>query len=315
MENKLLQAFKDRRRRGRKVSARWLITKARKLHAELYAADKRGFLASHGWRIRFAWRNGIAARVKTNNKLESLEKRLPRMQRWHQSFRKMLQTNAEKLAQFDAKYGLFPPRLRYNMDSVPLPFINEQKTTFETKGSKVVWIAQPGNGAFEKRFCTLHLAFCPDAKKQPKPALIFRGLGKRISTAEKEAYDSRVDVYWQKKAWADTSFTVAYVKRTLGPSIEFQDANEKALLLCDNLNSQIAAEFKEACKKERIVNWEYPANTTELLQPVDAGLGRDLKREIGEQMATWLEDEENLEVWEDSKLTASDRRILITKWV
>lgn len=296
------------------MSERWLVTKARKLHVDLYPNSKLPFKASHGWRIRFARRQGIVPRVKTNNKTESIEKRLPRIQRWHQGFRRMLQSEKER-AQFGAKYGLFPPRLRYNMDSVPLPFINEQKSTFAMQGEKRVWIAQPGNGAYEKRFCTLHLAFSPDAKQQPKPALIFRGQGLRISSAEKAAYDSRVDVYWQPKAWADTKFTVAYVERTLAPSIDFQNDEEEALLLADNLNSQVADEFKSKCKSLRIQNWEYPANTTELLQPTDAGLGRDFKREIGLEMAKWLEDDANLEQWEDNKITVSDRRVLLTQWV
>ena len=53
-----------------------------------------------------------------------------------------------------------------------------------------------------KRFCTLHLAFRAEGT-QPKPTIIFRGQGKRLSQLEKEAWDPRVIVMFQKKVWAD----------------------------------------------------------------------------------------------------------------
>jgi hypothetical protein len=48
---------------------------------------------------------------------------------------------------------------------------------------------------------------------------------------------------------------------------------------------------------------------------VDSGYGRAIKRLIGVKLAAWLENEANLEKWETGKLTASERRILLTIWV
>ena len=58
-----------------------------------------------------------------------------------------------------------------------------------------------------------------------------------------------------------------------------------------------------------------PPETTDLTQAVDNGLGRLQKYLIGVQLDEWLEEEENLEKWENGKITASEKRILITKWV
>ena len=50
-------------------------------------------------------------------------------------------------------------------------------------------------------------------------AIIFRGTGKRISKVEKKAYDSRVDVFFQKKAWADSEFGIVLAKRCFRKSL------------------------------------------------------------------------------------------------
>ena len=50
-------------------------------------------------------------------------------------------------------------------------------------------------------------------------AIIFRGTGKRISKVEKKAYDSRVDVFFQKKAWADSEFCMAWAEKCFCKSL------------------------------------------------------------------------------------------------
>ena len=53
---------------------------------------------------------------------------------------------------------------------------------------------------------------------------------------------------------------------------------------------------------------------------VDRGLGQHIKIEMGCEMDAWLENDENLALWEGddgfdgAKLTASDRRILLANW-
>ena len=49
-------------------------------------------------------------------------------------------------------------------------------------------------------------------------------------------------------------------------------------------------------------------------QPVDRGLGRQIKIYMGDEDEGWLEDDENLKKWENNELTVSDRRILLAHW-
>ena len=57
-----------------------------------------------------------------------------------------------------------------------------------------------------------------------------------------------------------------------------------------------------------------PPNETDQVQPIDRGLGRQVKIYIGQQMDEWLDDASNLAKWEDNSLTASDRRVLLANW-
>ena len=51
------------------------------------------------------------------------------------------------------------------------------------------------------------------------------------------------------------------------------------------------------------------------MQPGDAGYGRQVKLEVGKALEAWLEKGDNVEKWDTNKLSASDRRILLTHWV
>ena len=57
-----------------------------------------------------------------------------------------------------------------------------------------------------------------------------------------------------------------------------------------------------------------PPNETDQVQPIDRGMGRQVKIYLGQQLDAWLEDDDNLEKWEDNKLSASDCRILLACW-
>jgi hypothetical protein len=56
----------------------------------------------------------------------------------------------------------------------------------------------------------------------------------------------------------------------------------------------------------------------DISQPVDAGYGRAVKAAIAESQMAWLESGKNLERWEATgkdKLSAQERRVLMTVWV
>ena len=55
-------------------------------------------------------------------------------------------------------YGRFPPSRRYNMDQVPLPFVNGQDVTFTTDDDTDVNIKCPQESLRKRQF-TMHLVF------------------------------------------------------------------------------------------------------------------------------------------------------------
>ena len=192
MEEELYQAFKVRRSEGRICSVHWFKNKSKYFMDKLYPGVKFG--ASTGWFLNFCNRHDLVLRKKTNKKRVSPEEKLHLIETFHENLRKFLATS--NALNKNSKWGRFPPETRYNCDQIPLPFVVDMKRTYEKKGVKEVWINQNAPGS-DKRFCTLHAIFRPTGGRmlpQPKPVLVFRGLGKRISLVEKNSWDPRVVV-------------------------------------------------------------------------------------------------------------------------
>lgn len=61
--------------------------------------------------------------------------------------------------------------------------------------------------------------------------------------------------------------------------------------------------------------WLLPTKCTDEVQPVDAGYGRLFGVNVGKELDVFLLEGDNVERWESNKLTASDRRILLTQWI
>ena len=143
------------------------------------------------------------------------------------------------------------------------------------------------------------------------PAIIFRGKGKRVKDSELQAYDSRVHIYWQENAWLDSRVALEWVGNTFAPAI---DKTAENVLFLDNLACQTTVEFHGACRRLAItLVYPLPADETDKCQPDDQGEGNMIKQLIGDQLDEFLEKDDNLDKWQ-SNLTASERRILITKW-
>ncbi|KAK3255531.1 hypothetical protein CYMTET_35291 [Cymbomonas tetramitiformis] len=274
------------------------------------------FKGGHSWRGRFSRRFKLASRKRTNCKSKSKENRVPGLLKWHSDYFKMLRgDNAPGSPKIHEKWGRFGPNQRVNVDQTPLGFISGLQDTYEHKGTNEVWISTPNGSSLEKRQCTLQVCFVADAEgySQPRLAIIFRGLGVRISAVEKAAWDPRVDVYFQPKAWADRDFCVEWAKRTFAPWAKGV-AGEKVLLM-DNLDGQLTKEFRDFLKKDAdTLPWYFLPQCTDLLQPVDRHVAQMLKLLVAAEQESWLEDDANLDKWESGLLTASERRILLTWW-
>ena len=96
---------------------------------------------------------------------------------------------------------------------------------------------------------------------------------------------------------------------------EVAEPEEESLLFCDNLDAQIQPEFLAKLETVNCCRNLSPAECTDQVQAIDAGFGRQLKVEVGNEYEEWLEDDDNLDKWENGKLSASDKRIMVTTWV
>ena len=235
------------------------------------------------------------------------------------------------------KYGKYPPWCRLNVDQVPLPFVNDMDCTYEQRGATRVTINQ-GGPSLSKRQATGQLCFRPavpppagctnaEARKlydqylqeQPAPCVIFRGAG-NITQAEIDAYPEGLQVLFQGKAWVDRPIAVEWVEDVMIPFIKAERKagimtdNTRYMLFQDNLDAQKQPAYLDLLKKWGIDDHKVPPNETDQVQPVDRGLGRHVKMYLGQLMDEWMDDDGNLAKWEDNKLTASDRRILLGTW-
>lgn len=304
--------FKLRRARGCKISKLWLKTKMKEKIAVCYGKEKvEKFKASNNWFYRFRKRHNIAIRKRTNKKKCSANDGRETIQHFHRNLRKALTTRRRRNnATIDSKYGRWLPHNRYNVDQVPLPFVIDQDKTYEVKGNEQVWVSQPSSG-LDKRQATLQLCIRAQGEQNVKPAIVFRGKG-NVKAGERAEYDESVDVYFQSNAWMDSEINMQWVKKTLVPGVG-QSAEEKVIFL-DNVSFQQEKQFHDACRSElNAIVYLLPENHTDKIQPIDAGFGKMFKTKMGEEMDKWLESEDNLEQWHD-KLSARQRRILMTKW-
>ena len=214
----------------------------------------------------------------------------------------------------DSKYGQYLPEQRYNFDQVPLPFVCDiTSKTVDEKGANRVWVRQAGAG-LEKRQATVHLTLRA-AGKQPKPIIVFRGKGLRISASEKASWDPRVSVLFQPKAWVDRQIFSQIVE--LYKEDEAINTGKANLFFCDNLDAQIQDDaVKTMADDLNAYTWFLPPGFTDFFQPVDAGAGRQVKHHSGEELDRLLdEDDEFFEKWTKDTTTASYRRIMMTRFV
>ena len=320
-EEALNRMFVQRRKMGRRVSSRWLMVKLRALVKRHHPLKAEKFKCSAGMVQKHRVRYGIVPRRRTNKKAKNKGDRLP-IWRAHHHRQIKLRSNGD---QVDDLYGRWRPTNTFSLDQVPCPFALQLGSTLAEKGVAEVWVKQPTAG-LEKRQCTLQCMFrapydrAPEegcraepSVAQPPGCIIFRGTGKRISAVEKAAYAKDIIVLWQPKAWVDRVVAIQHVK-ALAPWFK-KHVKGDSIIGCDNLDAQIQLKFYQEVQQHWRANCTHPpGGSTDGLQAVDDGYGKDVKWEMGEQQEAWLDIADNVEKWEDGKLRASDRRILLTHW-
>lgn len=156
IESALKKEIIERRKRKARVSSMWMKQRARKLCKHSYPESN--FSASQGWLIRFMKRHKIKFRKRKNVKAKSAEEKREDIVKWHQDLRyKVLPYRNGHVGSYHPHYGRFPPKRRYNMDQIPMPFVVDQDTTFTTEDDEHVHVKGPGAEGLNKRQYTAHV--------------------------------------------------------------------------------------------------------------------------------------------------------------
>ena len=293
LEKKLLDEFSQRRAQGKIVKKWWFISRAKKLLTELHP-DETNFKFSDRWFIAFCRRNKLSLRRKTHVSQKSPSQLKASVEKFHA---KLLR---------ERKRGTFRLCDIANMDQTPLPFVLDDGKTYDAKGSTEIWFTS-GKSGVDKRQCTVQLTIFGDGIPRVRPTVIFRGKGKRIKPDEKKNWDKRVKVYFQPKAWCDESIMKQWVCDKWGNMFTnpVTSGSSGKILVADVHTAQQTDEVKRRLVAKKTVLVNVPPGCTSRVQPLNVYVREQFEKHL----------DENLERYVEGKLTASERRVLTTKWV
>ena len=119
----------------------------------------------------------------------------------------------------------------------------------------------------------------------------------------------------RKNVWADTQFVKEWAERIV--KLVIMDL-PPFILFMGKLNSHHQKRLRQVMSNLSGLDWFGEANATDIWKPVDGGYAAALKALMNQEFFKWLDDDdENIEVWyrENIRISASDKRILITHWV
>ena len=300
MEGILYDEYKQGRENGRIIKRRWFDARAKQLISEHYPDEE--FKHSDQWFNRFCRRFKIAFRRKTHVAQAAPKELEPAISKFHASLLRVRRRGEYKLKDIA------------NMDQTPLPFVLDDHRSYADKGSKEVWCASAASG-LDKRQCTVQLTIFGDGIPRIRPFIIFRGQGLRISHTEQDAWYRRVHVVFQKNAWCDEAVMKRWINELWG-NVFVNPATPGStgkILVADVHRAQQTDGVKALLKKTKTELVNIPPGCTSRIQPLDVCFNKPFKDAIKMQFEKYID--ENLDKYKDNKFTASDRRILITKWV
>ena len=162
----------------------------RQLIREHYPDSIEEFRNSDQWFARFSRRFKLSLRRKTHTAQKTPAEVEIILCKFHKH---LLQVT---------KRGKYELAYIANMDQTGSSLITDDGKTYETTNSKDVW-CKSGQSGLDKRQCTVQVSVFADGIPRIRLLLIFRGQGLRIKNSEKEQWDKRVTVQFQKNAWCD----------------------------------------------------------------------------------------------------------------
>ena len=301
-----------RRNLGLAVDCYWFRHEFRKLIIRdkgQKAADS--FNYSNGWVANFCRRWRITDQLKTEKKYMSPMERIQFLHDFHHDFHAM-QCSMDQQSNI---WGAYPPENIWNADHVPLPFTINLKRSMNLKGDDC-WIAHVGPCGLDKRQASLHLCLRARGKQLMKPFIIFKGAG-HIEAKEAAFYESLGNIGWafQENAWADGKYSRRWAREFV--SVVKGACPGNHCLLLDDLGAQKTNKFQQICIEGRVFPFPIPPGCTDLVQPVDHGVGGYVKHLMNALYKVELEL--NYDEWRDYKsnesLAAPRRRMMMALWL
>ena len=158
------------------------------------------------------------------------------------------------------------------------------------------------------------MAIFGDGVPRIKPLVVFCGKGLWISQQEKSKWDRRVVDDFQQNAWVDEQVFMNWLKRQWAmASVYGISANNPRLIVMDVHRAQKTALVKSTLRNQHTSIAMIPPGCTSLMQPLDVVVNAPCKAKV--EFYAEQHYEANISHWMNEKYTASDRRILMTKWI
>ena len=201
-----------------------------------------------------------------------------------------------------------------NMDQTPLPFVLEGNKSCDTKVVDEVW-CDTGQSGLDKRQCIVQLTGFADGSTRLPPLIVFKGKGLCISAEGKRKWDKIVAVSFQKSAWCDENVMKQWVKEQWGNALLNSPSAGSIgkILYADVHTTQQIDSVKMLLDKNKTTLINLPGGTTSRVQPLDVAINKLFKNIVLQAFEEHLH--KNLQLYTEGKLTASDKRVLTTKWV
>ena len=277
-----------------------------------YSAD---FRFSKGWFLRFKKRHQISYRAPTNKAQQLPQHYIESIQKFHVYFRNLgkVSLTLYRLPTIGTPIlGVFRLSDIANVDQTPCSFEFLDRKTYNIQGKKNIWVKSTSSG-LDKRQMTIQLTIFADGIPRVKPIVVFRGKDLRITPTEKALWDSRVHVVFQDNACVNEDIFLWWIEHAWKLScMSIFDKSQKLLVL-DVHQAQKTELVKATFKNCRTSMAMVPPGCTSLVQPLDVSINKPFKQYLEEASEEHYYN--NTTSWMEGKISAKERRILMSKWV
>ena len=157
------------------------------------------------------------------------------------------------------------------MDETPIPFEYLDGATYESSGSKTVWVKSTRSG-WDKRQASLVLCVFADGVPRIPPMVIFHGTGKRLGD-EFDYYHPGVLIEFNEKAYMNDQLFLRYITDYLIPALE----GRPTLFALDLMGSHKTPAVLDTLRKHQIIPSLIPGGCTSLVQPLDVSINKPMK--------------------------------------